>query len=95
MLVIILVAVSIKRESYVLEEYRVLAVSGILYRRQTSIIFDKVNTINKYQGAMGKLFGFGSVSVRTTSSTTAIPEMTVKNIREYEQFYAILKENYR
>jgi len=83
---------SIKVRSYIIQPYRVLAKSGILYKKQISIIFNKINHINFDQGMLNKLFKNGNIEVNTTGSSKT--ELTIKNIPTFKEFYGVLKKYY-
>ncbi|MCD6229734.1 MAG: PH domain-containing protein [Candidatus Diapherotrites archaeon] len=91
--VVVLLAVwSVKVRSFSIEPYRVVEKSGILYKKQTSILFRKIDHLNVNQGMLNKMFGNGNVSVNTTGSSTA--ELVVVDIPDYREFYDKLKECY-
>lgn len=83
---------SLKKKSYMIESYRVLERSGILYRRQTSIVFTKIDYINQDRKMLNKMFGNGNIIINTAGSSTA--EITIKNIPNYQEFYKKLKKTY-
>ncbi len=91
--VLIVVIISVKVKSYALESYRVVQKSGIIYKKQTSIIFDKIDFINTYEGMLNKLFSNGNITVNTAGSSA--PEMILSNIPEYKVFYETLKKYYK
>ena len=82
----------VKRKSYHLQSYRVVARSGIFYRKQTSIVYNKIDHINSRQGAVNKIFKNGNVIINTMGSST--PELKIVNIPEYKEFYRNLKKKY-
>jgi uncharacterized membrane protein YdbT with pleckstrin-like domain len=82
----------VKRKGYVIQDYRLLVKSGIFYRKQISIIFQKIDHINLKKGVLNKMFRNGSITVHTAGSSRA--EMTISNISDYDTFYSKLKENY-
>ncbi|MBD3203463.1 PH domain-containing protein [Candidatus Woesearchaeota archaeon] len=82
----------IRNKKYVIQEYRVYLEEGIIYRSQKSVVFTKLDHINKTQGFLNKIFSNGNIIVNTTGSRTA--ELTLSNIKNYEEFYEKLKEHY-
>jgi len=62
---------------------------GILFKSQASILLDRVDSIQHNQGALGKLFGNGNVSIMTAGSSR--PDMTVKDTKPYKQIYQEVK----
>ncbi|MBI3032736.1 PH domain-containing protein [Candidatus Woesearchaeota archaeon] len=91
--ILILVIISVKVKSYAIESYRVVEKSGIIYKKQTSIIFDKIDFINTYEGMLNKLFRNGNITVNTAGSSA--PELVISNIPEYKEFYEMLKKYYK
>ena len=83
---------SVKVRSYIIQPYRVLAKSGILYKKQISIMFNKINHINFDQGMLNKIFKNGNIEVNTTGSSKT--ELTIKNIHNFKEFYGVLKKYY-
>ena len=82
----------IKAKSYFIQPHRVVAKSGIIYKKQVSILFSRVDHINLDRGASNKLFGTGNISVNTAGSSR--PEIVIRNIKEFKQFYDFLKQKY-
>ena len=90
--ILIFVAWSVKVKSFSIQNYRVVAKSGILYKKQTSIIFNKIDHINFSQGVFNKIFRNGNITVNTTGSSAA--ELVIRDIPDYKEFYETLKEYY-
>ncbi|MFW6013836.1 MAG: PH domain-containing protein [Candidatus Nanoarchaeia archaeon] len=78
--------------SYSIEKKRIVKRHGILYRTQTSILFEKIDHINSHQGPLNKLYSNGKVIINTTGSSSA--EMVVGNIPDFREFYEELKISY-
>jgi len=83
---------SVKVKSYIIEDYRVIEKWGILYKSQQSIVFNKIDHINKSQGMVNKMFNNGNITINTTGSSK--PEISIYNIPNYVKFYEKLKEYY-
>ncbi len=83
---------SVKVKSFSIQNYRVVANSGILYKKQTSIIFNKIDHINFSQGMLNKMFKNGNITVNTTGSSSA--ELIIGDIPDYKEFYETLKGYY-
>ena len=90
--IVIVAVLIIKAREYVIQPHRVVAKSGILYRKQVSVVFSKVDHINISQGPLNKIFGTGNVSVNTTGSSK--PEIVIRNIKDFRHFYDVLKRHY-
>jgi len=82
----------VKVKSYSIQPYRVVAKSGILYKKQVSILFNKIDHINYSQGMLNKIFKNGNISINTTGSSTS--ELVISNIHNFREFYDVLKKYY-
>jgi len=89
---ILYIVLSVRAKSYTIEPYRVLEKRGILYKTQTSIVFTKIDHLKSYQGFTNKLFKNGSITVHTTGSRK--PEITIKDLPDFGQFYQTLEKYY-
>jgi len=92
-LVLAWVALYTRMISYTVEDARVLARWGIFYKKQTSVVFGKIDFLNNSQGVVNKLFGNGNITVNTIGSSR--PELTLKNLDDYREFYRLLKGVYK
>ena len=90
--IVIVAVLIIKAREYVIQPHRVVAKSGILYKKQVSVVFSKVDHINISQGPLNKIFGTGNISVNTTGSSR--PELVISNIKDFRHFYDVLKRHY-
>ncbi len=84
---------AIRRRSYLVEPQRVILRRGILYRRQASILHDRIDSIRRHQNLLGKLFGNGNVTILTAGSSR--PDMELTNAPDYEQLFLVLKSHYQ
>ena len=75
-----------------LEPYRLVLSWGLLYKSQKSIVFPKIDHINKRQGPLNKLFGTGTIIVNTAGSS--FPELMIRNLKDYDDFFRILEDYY-
>lgn len=89
---IVVYTVWMRRISYVVEDYRVVIRSGVVYRRQTSVVFSRLDYIKSGQGFLNKVFKNGNLYLYTTGSTAA--EMMLKNMPDYVYFHQVLKQQY-
>lgn len=87
-----LVLLSVRRRRYRLEPHRVLVRSGIVYRRQASILYDRIDSIRREQKLLNKLFGNGNVTVFTAGSST--PDLVLRNAPDFRQLYERLQQHY-
>ena len=91
-IIIILIIINVKARTYIVSEDRILEKSGVIFKKQTSIIYDRVDYIEKGQGMGNKIFKTGNVVINTTGSSFA--ELTINNIQEYLEFYEEIKKRY-
>jgi uncharacterized membrane protein YdbT with pleckstrin-like domain len=78
--------------TYILESYRVVEKSGILYKKQTSIVSHKIDYINKDRGFTNQVFKNGNVTIHTVGSSS--PELILTDVKNYEKVYEELKKQY-
>jgi len=81
----------IKRR-YIVQEHRVMERRGILNISITSILFEKIDNINRTQGPVNKLFGNGSITLETAGSLS--PELILSNVKDYSHLYELIREKY-
>lgn len=82
----------IKVTKYMIQPYRVVFKTGILYKTQISIVFNKIDHINYSQGILNKMFNNGNITVNTTGSS--MPELMLHSMHNYKEFYGELKKYY-
>lgn len=82
----------VRSKVYLIEPFRVLSKRGILYKKQKSITFDKINYLNRSQNFLNKMFNNGDVSVQTIGSSK--PELILNNMSEFKSFYKDLQSYY-
>ena len=87
------VIIVIKAVSYNIQPYRIYKRSGVIFKKQMSITFNKVDFINFSQGPINKIFNNGNITINTTGSSK--PELTIKNIKDFKKFYEIVKGRYK
>ncbi len=83
---------TIKVKSYTIEDYRIMYKSGIIYKRQQTIVFRKIDHIKLNEGMLNKMFSNGSITVNTIGSSMS--EMKITNVSDYKEFYEELKKHY-
>jgi len=87
---IIALIVRIKMISYEIQFFRIIKKSGIFYKTQVSIIFSKIDHVNKNQGLVNKIFDNGNIFIQTVASEET--EMAINNVSNYQEFYEKLRE---
>ena len=84
---------SLRRRSYHLEPDRAVYRSGILYRRQTSVLFDRIDAIRHQQGPLNKVFRNGSVVILTAGSSA--PDLVLTALSGHLEFHEEIQRRYR
>jgi membrane protein YdbS with pleckstrin-like domain len=87
-----ILAWQIKVRRYRVESDRVVLRGGILFKSVTSVLFNRIDTLQQNQGALGKAFGNGQVTILTAGSS--MPDLTVANIPDYQDVYSTIRKHY-
>ncbi|MCO4746876.1 MAG: PH domain-containing protein [Proteobacteria bacterium] len=77
---------------YEIETDRVVMRRGIFFKSVTSVLFNRIDSIQQNQGALGKAFGNGQVTILTAGSSA--PDLTVANVPDYAEVYDTIRKNY-
>ncbi len=91
-LAIPLVILYVKMMRYKVQDYRMMRVEGIFFRYKKTVVFNRIDHIEKSTGLLNKMFGNGNVVIYTTGSGT--PELTISNVIEHKEFYEYLENKY-
>lgn len=83
----------VKRFRYRVEAARVVMSWGILYRSETSILLDRVDSLQQSQGPLNKMFRNGNVRIMTAGSSK--PDLVIADSPEYLALYEVIRENSR
>ena len=81
-----------KLRTYTIESDRVVERGGILFQYATSVLFDRVDSLQQSQGALGKAFGNGVVTLMTAGSSR--PDFVIANSPDYEIAYTDIRARY-
>ena len=84
--------IALKRRRYRVEAERVVVEEGVLYKSHTSVLFDRLDSLNQGQGMFGKMFGNGSVTLFTAGSSQ--PDLGLPDTAEYGELYAAIRQRY-
>ena len=77
---------------YIIEPDRVLMRKGVLYRKQTSIIYDRIDHIQTGQGPLNKFFKNGNITINTAGSSK--PELVLRDLPSWQDFHRELRRHY-
>ena len=82
--------IRIKRWRYRVDAARVVMSWGIFYQRETSILLDRVDSLQQSQGPLNKLFRNGDVSIMTAGSSK--PDLRIIDSPGYLPLYQLIRE---
>ncbi|MFT6144164.1 MAG: membrane protein YdbS with pleckstrin-like domain [Myxococcota bacterium] len=82
----------VKMRRYEIETDRVVVRSGILFKSSMSVLYNRIDSIQQNQGALGKAFGNGRVTILTAGSS--MPDLVVANVPDYQEVYDTVREYY-
>jgi len=82
-----------RRCRYRLEQHRVVRSEGLLYRTTSSVLYSRIDSIRQDQGALGKMFGNGQVTILTAGSSR--PDLVLDALPGHRDAYRLLQERYR
>jgi len=85
-----LTIIRVKRWRYRVEATRIVSTWGILYRRESSIILDRVDSIQQSQGPVNKMCRNGNVTIMTAGASK--PEFKIIDSPAYLELYRIIRE---
>ncbi|MEM1441698.1 MAG: PH domain-containing protein [Verrucomicrobiota bacterium] len=77
--------VATRRWKYRVESGRVVLNWGILYQRQASILLDRIDSIQTYQGPVNKMFKNGTILLMTAGSS--LPDLVIANSPSYLELF--------
>jgi membrane protein YdbS with pleckstrin-like domain len=80
----------VKRWRYRVEASRIVSSWGILYRCESSILLDRVDSLQQSQGPLNKMFKNGNVTIMTAGSSK--PEFKIIDAPAYLELYRIIRE---
>ena len=81
----------VKRWRYRIENFRIVNNHGILFRSETSVLLDRVDSLQQSQGMLNKIFRNGKVSIMTAGSSK--PDLVLSDAPEYGKLHDTIREN--
>lgn len=82
----------VRRRVYRVEADRVVREEGVLDRTHTSVLFDRIDSLDQGQGPLGKLFGNGTVTLMTAGSSR--PDLVLANAPGHQALYDQVQARY-
>ncbi len=83
--------ICVKRWRYRIESFRVVWTYGVLFRHTTTVLFDRVDSLQKSQGPLNKMFKNGTVSIMTAGSSK--PDLMLIASPDYLKIYEAIRTN--
>ena len=80
----------VKRWRYRVDAARIVTTWGILYRSESSILLDRVDSLQQSQGPLNKMFRNGNVTIMTAGSSK--PDFKIIDAPAYLELYRIIRE---
>ncbi len=75
---------------YRLDDLRVIRAEGRIWRRESSVLLDRIDSLQRTQGPLGKAFGNGNVTVFTAGSSR--PDLQLTDLKTYNEVYSALRD---
>jgi membrane protein YdbS with pleckstrin-like domain len=85
-----IVWIRVGRWRYRVEDFRVVVSRGVFYRKQTSILLDRVDSLQQKLGVLNKVFRNGDVSIMTAGSSK--PDLKIIDSPGYLALYQLIRE---
>ncbi len=82
----------VNRISYHVKPARVERLSGVFFRKKLTVLYNRFDHISSSRGLLNKMFGNGNVIVYTAGSS--LPELSIRSIPDWKDFYKAMEENY-
>lgn len=82
----------VRRRLYRVEADRVVREEGVLSRTHTSVLFDRIDSLDQGQGLVGKVFKNGTITLMTAGSST--PDLVLANCPDFEALYGQVRARY-
>jgi membrane protein YdbS with pleckstrin-like domain len=90
-LTIPLTVLRVRRWRYRLEATRIVISWGIVYRREASILLDRVDSLQQSQGPINKVVKNGNVSIMTAGSSKA--DLLLIDCPDYLHLYQVIRDH--
>ena len=84
--------IAVKKRRFVLERDRVVYQSGVLFKTEVSVLYDRIDSLQRKQGALGKLFGTGNVTLFTAGSS--LPDLVLGAVPNHGAVYEAIRAQY-
>ncbi|MES2982029.1 MAG: PH domain-containing protein [Verrucomicrobiota bacterium] len=83
--------ITVKCWSYRVDDFRVVWKHGVFFKKITSVLFDRVDSLQKSQGPLNKIFKNGTVSIMSAGSSKA--DLVIIGSPDYLKIYDAIRTN--
>ncbi len=80
------------RRVYRIEARRVVREEGVLSRNHTSVLFDRIDSLDQGQGLVGKVFKNGTVTLMTAGSSR--PDLVLRDTPSFQELHQQIRTQY-
>jgi uncharacterized membrane protein YdbT with pleckstrin-like domain len=84
--------ITLRRRHYRIENGRVVLVSGVLFKKQQSVLWSRIDALQKKQAFLNTILGNGSVLILTAG--TSMPDLVLSTMPDFDSFHAELRGHY-
>jgi len=85
-----IVILAAKKWRFRVDEGRVATAWGLLYKKQASILLDRVDSLQQGQGLLNKVFKNGTVSIMTAGSSK--PDLVMPAAADHQTLYQEIRK---
>lgn len=83
----------LRRLYFFLTPHEVIRQDGVIYIRQSSVLYERIDNLTKYRGLFHHIFRTGRIEISTKGSSAV--ELIIGPLREFEDFYEDLHKFYK
>lgn len=89
-LILLIIIIYVKSKKYLIQNGRILAYFGVIYRYRKSILFSKIDFIEKNQWFVHKIFWNGNIKIFTKSSGNS--DIDIIDVWNHNELYEIINK---
>ncbi len=89
-LIFLIIAIYVKSKTYLIQNGRVLAYFWIIYKYRKSVLFSKIDFVEKNQGFVHKIFWNGNIKIFTKASGTS--DIDIIDVENHNELYEIINK---
>jgi uncharacterized membrane protein YdbT with pleckstrin-like domain len=89
-LILLIIIIYVKSKKYLIQNSRILAYYGVIYKYRKSILFSKIDFIEKNQWFVHKIFWNGNIKIFTKSSGNS--DIDILDVENHSELYEIINK---